>query len=492
MLAITVYSDQIPVEIIAGDPMLQDIYANDEREEQSEFEEILAGIMNAGSAETSESESSLDTLALEKTEDGSRLNIFTNEADKNQAANLITEINAKFETVPQTDREIDADVKSDLSGIKDTEHLLYGSSDAENESETLLENLTQGFDVQTLDDLAQLASISFSDINPQEANENLQADASLISEKVKNDSAVQKNAATETAQVSQQAQSSQKTESEKLVGTAALDEKKNAKESQSQAEGANVLPKNEKAESAFNSKTGDDAQAKQNDTPGKLDEHRSRIRKEKVSFEVQDLRKNTSSQTSAVNAAALGETARAGGNVQEVTLDLRLGDAAQQNSQAQTSWDVKSGAAMENLLARELHQNFNGDIVRHASMILRNGGEGIIRLALHPETLGNVKIHLEMAENKITGHIFVESEESLNAFRKEIAALEQAFKDSGFAEATLDLSLSGGGEQNNDNEQPSFFAINAALNYEDSYDAETSPVIDVFFGRRSGTINMLA
>ena len=491
MLAITVYSDPIPAEIIVSDPMQQDIYANEESEEQSGFAEILAGIMNAQSAEISESDSSLDTLAFEKTEDGNRLNIFANEADKSLNANLITEISAKIESNSEADREIAADVKNDLTGFLNAQHLLYGSSDTENESEILLENFTQEFDAQTLSDLARLASLSGSDIGLEEVKESIAGNASLISGKVKNDPAAQTNAAAETAQLSQRAQRAENQNAGEAENSA---EKKNVKESQSQAEGANVLSKNEKPESASGGKAGGDEhlQAKQNETPGKLDEHRSRIRKEKVSFEVQDLRTNTSSQTSAANTAALGETARAVGQVQEVTLDLRLGDAAPQNTQAQTVWDVKSGAAMENLLARELHQNFNGDIVRHAQMILRNGGEGIIRLALHPETLGNVKIHLEMAENKITGHIFVESEESLNAFRKEIAALEQAFKDSGFAEATLDLSMTNDGAQNQDFERPLFSAMDAALGYEESYDAETSPVIDVFFGRISGSVNMLA
>jgi len=108
-------------------------------------------------------------------------------------------------------------------------------------------------------------------------------------------------------------------------------------------------------------------------------------------------------------------------------------------------WEAKAGGtAVENLLARELHQNFNGDIVRHASMALHDGGEGIIKLALKPDSLGNVKIHLKMSENKVTGHIVVESEEALNAFKKEITSLEQAFRESGFTNAQLNLSLTAG------------------------------------------------
>jgi flagellar hook-length control protein FliK len=93
------------------------------------------------------------------------------------------------------------------------------------------------------------------------------------------------------------------------------------------------------------------------------------------------------------------------------------------------------------MLSRQLNDNLAGDIVRQASIVLSDGGQGTIKLSLKPETLGNVKIRLEMAENRITGHIIVDSEEALRAFEKEVHTLEQAFKDSGFESATLDANL---------------------------------------------------
>jgi hypothetical protein len=92
----------------------------------------------------------------------------------------------------------------------------------------------------------------------------------------------------------------------------------------------------------------------------------------------------------------------------------------------------------------------NTDIVRQASIIVRNGGEGTIQLTLKPETLGNVKIRLEMAENKITGHIIVESNEALRAFERELPVLEKAFQDSGFSETSLDMFMA----QDNGNYRP--------------------------------------
>ncbi|MCL2801055.1 MAG: flagellar hook-length control protein FliK [Treponema sp.] len=268
---------------------------------------------------------------------------------------------------------------------------------------------------------------------------------------------------------------------------------------------AEDLPKNEKAQPVYtlnnNREEKETSFDKKPDNTGRLDEFRSRMRKDRAVFDINNMRTNTGNAEGAafnmVEAAASRNMSS--GSIQEVTLDLRLPENGQ-GSLAQTTWEAKAGTAMESLLARELHQNFNGDIVRHASMILRNGGEGIIRIALHPETLGNVKIHLQMTENKITGIIVVDSEEALNAFRKEMSALEQAFKEAGFENASLDLSLSSDGANANQQELDASALLNTAMRnaasgYDDSHEAEL-PVLDVLFGRadgqRTGSVNVLA
>ena len=180
------------------------------------------------------------------------------------------------------------------------------------------------------------------------------------------------------------------------------------------------------------------------DGRNRLEEGRNRRR---VSLEVHDFRnqsensiKESGAQLRVANEARLsGE-----GTVKDMILELRL-----PNQSSASSWETRAGQAgqsFENMLARELHQNLNSDIVRHASVILREGNEGTIRLALKPESLGNVKIHLEMAENKIAGQIIVESEEALRAFRREISSLEQAFRESGFDAANLEMSLAEDGK----------------------------------------------
>lgn len=147
-------------------------------------------------------------------------------------------------------------------------------------------------------------------------------------------------------------------------------------------------------------------------------------------------------------------------NALELTVDLHT-DTPDQEALPGPRETSLSGS-FEDLLARELSQNLNGDIVRQAQVLLRDRGEGTIRLALRPESLGNVKIQLELAEKKITGHIIVESNEALRAFEREIHSLEQAFKDSGFGETRLDTALAsdgqGGNPQQRDPESGPFFS----------------------------------
>jgi hypothetical protein len=157
------------------------------------------------------------------------------------------------------------------------------------------------------------------------------------------------------------------------------------------------------------------------------------------------------------------------GQEQEIIVDLK----SQARSQAEVSYNRESRAQLSfrETLARELHENLNGDIVRHASVILRNGGEGLIRLSLRPEHLGNVKIRLEMSENKVVGQIVVESGEALRAFEQELRSLEQAFRDSGFEGASLEMSVSSDGRQGGgyreDGEDAPFFSERLAAH---SYD----------------------
>jgi len=457
------YSEPIPIEPAVNDPPR--VNEPEEQEERSSFAELLAGLLQ-------NAEAGLDDLAVEKSQDGNKLNIFADLAEGGIDVEGFSDIDLS-----------DAAIEKEYQNILSTEHLFNSSLDDAGEDI----DIAQELDLRTLERLADLAA----KMNASSASEKSQKSDDIKLENLKDP------ASQLLASLDANARKSVE-EAAQLAAHATNDRKKRAVEQSASSD--NAFAKNEKTESlSAKNRAGEENAAflnRRDDNPTRLEEMRNRIRKDKVSLEVRDMRTSVM-PNNAERAYALVETAASRVNVnapvQEVTLELRLPDYGQ-SSQAQTSWEAKATNALENMLARELHQNFNGDIVRHASMALRNNGEGLIKLSLKPDVLGDVKIRLELSENKVTGHIVVESEEALNAFRREIASLEQAFRDSGFAEASLDLSLSadGAGADNQELEQGSYSHQMAASNYEAGFEQGTASIVDVFFGQRESAVNMLA
>jgi hypothetical protein len=210
--------------------------------------------------------------------------------------------------------------------------------------------------------------------------------------------------------------------------------------------------------------------------PGKAAESREK-RQGKAAVEVQDLR-SLDEKTNADSARAFQNSLKATDNSSDVPLEFRgdgMPPASRETASAGelvSSREGRSAQSLSEFLARELHQNLNGDIVRQAHLVLRDDNAGSLRLSLKPESLGNVKIRLEMSENKITGRIIVESEEAFRAFTQEIHALEEAFRESGYDTANLEMSLAGngageaGGEGQGEEASSLFHAQAAALRYE--------------------------
>jgi len=446
VIAITTYTEPVPVDAVVNDPLKKN--ETEETEERQSFSEILAGLLQKTPVpEPLVSDSGLDALA----------------GQINEIGNI--ELSANTEEIALEDSG-----SSDLEISQDFENMLLRADQL----------FTSSLDTEFTGENELVLEIDGAEILLPAEEVNLQV-APVIAETEQGDSVAQLAALDAAAR-------------QNISEIAELSENRKKANAPSKTDNDEALSAKNKAgegKETLISKTDEGR-----DQPSRLEEFRNRARKDKVTVEVRDYRTNTNSDGTQTRTVSIVETAagRAHGQAtvhHEVTLDLRMPD---QGQQAQNTWEVKSANMLENMLARELHQNFNGDIVRHASMALRDGGEGTIKIALHPETLGNVKIHLEMTENKITGRIVVESEEALNAFRKELSNLEQAFKDSGYDNADLNLSLTAdeSGTQEREFDENSFASRMAASLYEDGYDQESTPVINVVLRRGSGLVNMFA
>lgn len=132
-----------------------------------------------------------------------------------------------------------------------------------------------------------------------------------------------------------------------------------------------------------------------------------------------------------------------GKNTAEMT--FAAADNVQQNltsSNAQTA--SAAGSNFQSMLANQI-QNNAAEFVKAGSIVLKDNDAGQIKLILHPESLGNVKIDLQISDKVITGRITVASQEAFNAFKESAESIRQAFVNSGFENAGFDLSMAGQG-----------------------------------------------
>lgn len=130
----------------------------------------------------------------------------------------------------------------------------------------------------------------------------------------------------------------------------------------------------------------------------------------------------------------------------ELSLDARSPGDSSLAGGARSDSAVASGRGqdLQSLLAERLRDQWNGEIVQSAHIVLRDGDAGTIRLRLRPESLGNVKIELNLSDNNISGKIVVESDEAKSAFERNMNQLADAFKQGGFDTASLQVSVGGG------------------------------------------------
>lgn len=161
---------------------------------------------------------------------------------------------------------------------------------------------------------------------------------------------------------------------------------------------------------------------------------------------VQDLRSENSAQKpdeksgkSMKSSTEISEIYRNEKNNPQVTMDFAAN--AQQNIGSLNNQVASSaGSNFQAMLANQIQENA-GEIVKAGNIVLKDNDVGSIKLILHPESLGNVKIDLQVNEKNISGKIIVATQEAFNAFKETAENLKQAFVQSGFESAGLELSL---------------------------------------------------
>lgn len=217
---------------------------------------------------------------------------------------------------------------------------------------------------------------------------------------------------------------------------------------------------------------------------------------------VHDLRSENSAQKpdeksgkSMKSSTEISEIYRNEKNNPQVTMDFAAN--AQQNIGSLNNQVAGSaGSNFQAMLANQIQENA-GEIVKAGNIVLKDNDVGSIKLILHPESLGNVKIDLQVNEKNISGKIIVATQEAFNAFKETAENLKQAFVQSGFESAGLELSLAnqnfaGNHSGENQNNPAAEFAMRKVYGEINGFAEENFPEIENIENSAMNSINIVA
>jgi len=108
----------------------------------------------------------------------------------------------------------------------------------------------------------------------------------------------------------------------------------------------------------------------------------------------------------------------------------------------------------------QLQKNLSSELVKHTRLIIKDGGNGEIRLVLKPKTLGSVRVRVNIQDNNIVGKIFVDNNIVKELVQSSLSNLYNAFKEDGFNQAMINVFV--GSEKNQEQAETEDFETKLA------------------------------
>ncbi|MBN2532475.1 MAG: flagellar hook-length control protein FliK [Spirochaetales bacterium] len=98
-------------------------------------------------------------------------------------------------------------------------------------------------------------------------------------------------------------------------------------------------------------------------------------------------------------------------------------------------------------MMEKLRNSLQNEMVKHTKIILKENGNGEIRIVLKPESLGSIRMRVNVQNNHIDGRIFVENNNIKEIVDQAMNNLNHAFKHEGFDSISLRVSVGNGNNQ---------------------------------------------
>jgi flagellar hook-length control protein FliK len=215
---------------------------------------------------------------------------------------------------------------------------------------------------------------------------------------------------------------------------------------------------------------------------------------------VTDLRTDTiDNETAKSSKDTHGKTVQAvktDGN-SSVQMTMNFSDQVQQNILSSSNQSASAASSnFQAMLTNQIQQNAQ-EFVKAGSLVLKDNNIGTIKLVLHPESLGNVKISLQLSDKVISGQITVASQDAYNAFKDSADSLKQAFIQNGFETSGFTVSYSGanaggGSYTDSQNQENNYTPAHASDSYDNAQFADAIPAVGGSYITASHSLNIVA